>query len=99
MDSVEYFILVLNLVLGIGFGWLLAGRFTRLAGDRSGRMREFVFLLLVYLLESATDLLRWTQHRTGSRPRPALRPLLLVTVGILNLRTTGSGPRRMVDPE
>jgi hypothetical protein len=52
VESAEYTILVLNLAFALGFGLPLAGRFARLAGKESGRMREFALLLSAYLLES-----------------------------------------------
>jgi hypothetical protein len=51
MDAAEYFIVALNLVLGLGLGWPLARRFAGVTGQHSRRVGMFALLLIVYFSE------------------------------------------------
>lgn len=53
MESADYTILALNLILGLVFGWLLARRLSDTDNRRGGLGRYYILLLLVYLIESA----------------------------------------------
>ena len=64
VESGECTILVLNLVLALGFGRPLAGRFARLAGKDSARIRDLALLLSVCLQESEWPLVITTAIAT-----------------------------------
>jgi hypothetical protein len=52
VESAEYTVIILNLVLGFGLGWPLARRMKAVGGDSSSPRKRYVLLLLVYLIES-----------------------------------------------
>jgi hypothetical protein len=64
MDLAEFAIVALNVLLGFGFAWPLAGPFSRLKGGTARPVRAYVTLVIVYALECvafaasmATDIL------------------------------------------
>lgn len=52
MESADYTILALNLVLGLGLAWPLAKRLRNAAGGHHRWSRYYILLILVYVIES-----------------------------------------------